>query len=191
MMETRRVVLRCGGCRAERPFILNLGQIRALVGGAPLRQHCAFCGSARNWTPTEALDLADLSAPRRGQKKNILVVDDDDLVLKLLQKVLDSSEAQIEVTTSGKEALAKLASQKFDLLICDIHMPEMSGQDLYRHIQQTALLPPERIIFLTGDKRPEVKAFLDTTGSHCLYKPIQFLEFSEHVYAVLSGETGD
>jgi CheY-like chemotaxis protein len=139
----------------------------------------------------EALGLADPSAVKPGRAKNILLVDDDDLILKLLQKVLESWEAHIEVAGNGKEALSKLASRSFDLMICDIRMPEMSGQDLYKHIQENALLPPQRIIFLTGDKRSQVKEFLDSTGSYYLYKPIQFLDFSEQVQAVLTSETGE
>jgi len=191
MIETRQVVLRCSACRTQKPFVLNMTQIRRLVAGQPLQLHCSFCSSPQHWTSVEPLDLADPSAVKPGRAKNILLVDDDDLILKLLQKVLESWEAQIETAGSGKEALSKLASRSFDLMICDIQMPEMSGQDLYKHIQENALLPPQRIIFLTGDKRSQIKEFLDTTGSYYLYKPIQFLEFSEQVQAVLTSETSE
>ena len=153
-----------------------------------MQLHCSFCRSPQHWTPVDALALPDVSAVKPDRAKNILLVDDDDLILKLLQKVLESWETHIETAGTGKEALSKLASRSFDLMICDIRMPEMSGQDLYKHIQENALLPPQRIIFLTGDKRSQIKEFLDTTGSYYLYKPIQFLEFSEQVQAVLTSE---
>ena len=69
-----------------------------------------------------------------------------------------------------------------------IDIQHANGQELFRHIQENALLPPERILFLTGDKRSQLKEFLDSTGCYYLYKPIQFLEFSGHVQAVLSRE---
>src|SRR3970040_3000710 len=138
MIETRQVVLRCGLCRTQRPFVLNLTQIRRLIEGHPLQLHCSFCSSPQHWTAVEPLNLPDPSAAKPGRAKNILLVDDDDLVLKLLQKVLESWEAHIETAGTGKEALSKLAARNFDLMICDIRMPEMSGQDLYKHIQENA-----------------------------------------------------
>jgi CheY-like chemotaxis protein len=71
--------------------------------------------------------------------KSILLVDDDDLILKLLQKVLESWEVSIEVSLNGKEALSKLASRNFDLMICDVQMPDMNGEELFKHVQENAL----------------------------------------------------
>lgn len=163
-------------------------QIRRLVESQPLQLHCSFCGSPQFWTSVEPVDISQLPGAKPARAKNILLVDDDDLILKLLQKVLESWEANVEVALNGKEALSKLASRNYDLMICDIHMPEMTGEELFRHIQENALLPPARIIFLTGDKRAPVKEFLDSSGCYYLYKPIQFLDFSGHVQAVLSNE---
>jgi CheY-like chemotaxis protein len=140
------------------------------------------------WYPTERVEMAEPPAGRRLKKKSILLVDDDDLILKLLQKVLASWDASIEVSLNGKDALTKLASRNFDLVICDVHMPEMTGEQLFKHVQDNALLPPRRIIFLTGDRRGEVKEFLDASGCYYLFKPIQFMDFSSHVQAILSDE---
>ena len=114
-----------------------------------------------------------------------------DLILRLLQKVLESWDANIETATNGKGALSKLASRHFDLMICDLQMPEMSGQVLFDHIQDNALLPVTRILFLTGDKRAETKGFLDRSGCYYLYKPIQFMDFANQVQAVLADEAKD
>lgn len=122
------------------------------------------------------------------EAKNILLVDDDELTLKLLQKVLGSSETSIEVAQNGREALTKLAARQFDLVVCDIHMPGMTGPELFRHVQENALISPQRILFLTGDKSTAIKEFLDRSGCYYLYKPIQFLDFSGQVQAVLAGE---
>ena len=149
--------------------------------------HCSFCSCPASWEPAESLgDSAPVSDETTVQPKSILVVDDDDLTVKLLQKVLGSWDANIEVAQSGREALAKLAAQGFDLMICDINMPGMTGQQLFEHVQENAWLPPQRIIFLTGDKSTAVKQFLNSSGCSYLYKPIRFLEFSDHVQSVLS-----
>ena len=190
MIESRQIILKCGLCSVQKAFMLNMSQVRRLAEGHPLQLHCSYCSSPTLWSPTEQIELADPAAMKPGRTKSILLVDDDDLILKLLQKVLESWEATIEVSLNGREALSKLASRNFDLMICDVHMPEMNGEELFKHIQENALLPPQRIIFLTGDKRGQVKEFLDASGCYYLFKPIQFMDFSSHVQAVLSNEAG-
>ena len=190
MIESRQVVLKCGLCTVQKAFVLNLSQVRRLAAGQPLQLHCSYCSSPQMWTPVEPISFTEASDVQKAPAKNILLVDDDDLILKLLQKVLESWEATIDVSTNGREALSKLASRSFDLMICDVQMPEMNGQELFKHIQENALLPAQRIIFLTGDKRGSIKEFLDATGCYYLFKPIQFMDFSSQVQAVLSGESG-
>jgi CheY-like chemotaxis protein len=189
MIETRQIVLKCGLCSVQKPFVLNMSQVRRLAEGHPLQLHCSYCSSPTMWSPTEPIEITEPSAAKPAHPKSILLVDDDDLILKLLQKVLESWEAAIEVSLDGKEALSKLASRNFDLMICDVQMPEMNGEELFKHIQENALLPLQRIIFLTGDKRSQVKEFLDASGCYYLFKPIQFMDFANHVQAVLSGES--
>ena len=191
MIETRQVVLKCGLCSVQKAFTLNMSQVRRLAEGYPLQMQCSYCSSPQKWTPVERVDFAEPGAARPTRTKNILLVDDDDLILKLLQKVLDSWEANIDVALNGKEALSKLASRNFDLMICDVQMPEMGGQELFKHIQENALISPQRIIFLTGDKRSQVKEFLDTSGCYYLFKPIQFMDFSSQVQSVLDTESED
>lgn len=188
MIETRQIVLRCGLCNSQRPVVLSMSQVRRLAAGYPLQLHCSFCSSPQSWAPAEPLDLSQPSCVKPAQAKSILLVDDDDLILKLLQKALESSETEIEVAVNGREALSKLAARNFDLMICDIQMPEMTGQELFQHIQDNALLPPQRILFLTGDQGSDVKKFLDSSGCYYLYKPIHFLEFSGQVQEMLSKE---
>lgn len=188
MIETRQIVLKCGLCSVQKAFVLNMSQVRRLAEGHPLQLHCSYCSSPTMWSPTEPIEMTDPGTSRSMRPKSILLVDDDDLILKLLQKVLETWEASIEVSLNGRDALSKLASRNFDLMICDVHMPEMNGEELFKHIQENALLPPQRIIFLTGDKQSQVKEFLDASGCYYLFKPIQFMDFSSHVQAVLSNE---
>ena len=186
-METRYVLLRCSVCHSEKKFNLNQGQIRQLTEGKLLQFHCSFCSCPQLWEGAEPVTVSDVAShTKRSKTKYILVVDDDDLTLKLLQKVLGAGDVKIETAQSGKDALSKMVSQSFDLVICDIHMPEMNGPELFRHIQENALLPPQRMIFLTGDKGSAIRQFLDSSGCYYLYKPIQFLDFSEQVQAVLA-----
>jgi CheY-like chemotaxis protein len=190
MLETRELLLQCGGCRTRRPHALHQSQIRQLAQGASLQLHCRFCTSLQSWTAVEPVDPARWSPKELTQARNVLLVDDDDLIRKLLGKVMETWQANIDVAENGKEAFAKLASKSYDLMICDLQMPEMNGVELFRHVRDNGLISPERIIFLTGDQSAPAKEFLDQSGCYYLYKPIQFRELSENVQEIFSNLEG-
>jgi CheY-like chemotaxis protein len=188
MLESSEVLLRCVVCRTEKSFNLTRAQKRQVAEGSRLQFHCSYCSCPQHWEAARPVQITDRGDSDSAEPKQILVVDDDELTVKLLRKVLEAWNARVEVAQNGKEALAKLAANDFDMLVCDIRMPEMTGQELFQHIQDNAYLPPQRILFLTGERSAAVKQFLDGSGSYYLYKPLQFLDFSDQVQAVLSGE---
>ena len=188
MIETSEVLLRCCGCRSEKKFNLTRAQKRQLAEGGRLQFHCSYCSCPQHWESVGGVEITTQKVGKAMGPKQILVVDDDELTVKLLRKVLEAWDARVEEAQNGKEALAKLASGNFDLMVCDLRMPEMTGQELFRHIQENAFLPPQQILFLTGEKSTAVKQFLDNSGCYYLYKPLQFLDFAGQVQALLSGE---
>lgn len=170
-------------------FKITLAQKRQLSERIHLQFQCSYCGSPQHWEAAQPVETTGrVESVEISQPKNILVVDDDELTVKLLQKVLEAWDAKVETAESGKEALRKLAAEQFDLLVCDIRMPEMTGQELFQHVQDNGYLPPQRILFLTGEKSAAVKEFLDLSGCYYLYKPLQFLDFSGQIQAILAGE---
>lgn len=185
MMETKEILLSCADCGARKHFCLTAGQLRGLAQGEMPQFYCRHCISLRRWRPTAPLNLAPQAPPEEAERKNILVVDDDDLTLQLLQKILEADDVHIEMARNGKEALHMLASRQFQLVICDIRMPEMRGEELFRHVRENALLSSLEIIFLTGDESVPVRKFLDSSGCSYLYKPIQILQLYDQVQAAL------
>lgn len=78
----------------------------------------------------------------------ILVVDDEVMMRNLILKILESEGYQITMVSSGDEALRKLNSGKYDLLLTDVKMPGMSGFDLLKKVK--AEWPDMAIIVMTG-----------------------------------------
>ena len=113
---------------------------------------------------------AKAPAARRGR---VLVVDDESMVGKAVTRVL-GVDHHTEWVASGAEALEKLAADPtWDVVLCDLMMPQMSGIDLFR---ETALRFPElasRFVFLTGGAfTPAVRSFLaKTPGLTVIEKP--------------------
>ena len=108
-------------------------------------------------------------AARRGR---ILVVDDEPLVIRTVKRIL-SKEHDLVVTEAATEALALCASgEKFDLILCDLMMPEMTGMDLHRELSLVSPEQADRMIFVTGGAFTEkARRFLSETPKEHLEKP--------------------
>jgi len=85
-----------------------------------------------------------------GGRKRILAVDDDPGAVGALRQILTHKGYDVTTTTSGEEALAALADQRFDLAVLDVSMPGMSGYDLCRRIRKDPRTVDLPVIFLTA-----------------------------------------
>jgi CheY-like chemotaxis protein len=102
----------------------------------------------------------------------ILIVDDEPLVGDTLRRLLRGND--VEVVTRGREALALvLDGKRFDLILCDLMMPVMTGMDLHAELLIMAPEQAARMVFMTGGAfTPRAQAFLDETTNPRLDKPI-------------------
>lgn len=80
-------------------------------------------------------------------QKRILVVDDDEMNLMRTKMILSKGYGVL-LAESGKEALEVLESEKVDLILLDIAMPEMDGIETFKHIRNRQIKTP--VIFLTA-----------------------------------------
>ena len=81
----------------------------------------------------------------------VLVIDDEPSVVNGLVRILSRDGYTVETAANGQHALALLAASSYDLLLCDLRMPDLDGPTFYGRLllQQPALA--RRVIFLTGD----------------------------------------
>jgi CheY-like chemotaxis protein len=107
--------------------------------------------------------------PRRGR---ILVVDDDLLVRKAVQRSL-ARDHEVTAVSSASEVLERLAAgEHFDVIVCDLMMPSMTGMDLYETLAATSPALVERMVFLTGGAFTQrAAAFLARIPNRRLEKP--------------------
>lgn len=108
-------------------------------------------------------------AHRRGR---ILVVDDEPMIAKVVQRIL-MGEHDVTALTSAQVALESLiAGDRFDVILCDLMMPQMTGMDLHAEISRVSPEQADRMIFVTGGAFTErARDFLSSTSNLCVDKP--------------------
>jgi signal transduction histidine kinase len=113
---------------------------------------------------------ADAPPAHRG---SVLVVDDEPMLGVLTRRILEGDH-DVATTTSAKEALDWIKEgRRFDLIVCDLMMPHMTGMDLYEELETLAPEQARRMVFLTGGAfTPRGRQFLDAVPNTCLDKPV-------------------
>jgi signal transduction histidine kinase len=128
----------------------------------------------RVFLPIAAVAAPEPPPPTPPQAKlaaRVLVIDDDLLLLKTLTRIL-GSEFEIVAVPSAREAFARIGEDSFDVILCDLMMPEMTGMDLHAVLARAAPDEAEKMIFLTGGTfTPRAQEFLDAVPNLRLDKP--------------------
>jgi CheY-like chemotaxis protein len=88
-------------------------------------------------------------APASDRRARILIVDDEALVARAISRHLRDHD--VRIARSGREALEIIDSgEYFDLILCDVMMPDLSGMDVYSAVEQRHPDLRKRIVFMTG-----------------------------------------
>jgi PAS domain S-box-containing protein len=117
------------------------------------------------------------------QGRQVLVVEDEPVVLELFARLLTAEGAKVTMAQDGEEAWQRLQHRDFDLIIADLRMPVLSGQELYQRVSGERPELLRRFVFATGDlMRHETTAFLKGLPNRILTKPLE----QETVRRVLS-----
>ena len=81
-------------------------------------------------------------------KKKVLVIDDEQIVLNSVNKILSHGEYEVEATLSGRQGLEWGLSKNYDVVLTDVRMPDMGGMLILRDIKKAK--PSLPVIILTG-----------------------------------------
>jgi signal transduction histidine kinase/ActR/RegA family two-component response regulator len=114
--------------------------------------------------------------PQR-RRYRLLAIDDEALLLKAYRRMLIDHH-DVQLATCGRDALGVLEQdQQFDVILCDLQMPEMSGADVYRAVARRWPGLEQRFIVITGGAfSPEARRFLDESVVTSLNKPFHLDE---------------
>ncbi|MEN9934734.1 MAG: hypothetical protein RLZZ387_1313 [Chloroflexota bacterium] len=117
---------------------------------------------------------------------HILIVDDDPGIRRMFQLLLQNTGYRVSVATTGEEALAYLELVTPDLIMMDLLLPGVSGQEVTEKVKADEHKPFIPIILVTarGDQKSKVMA-LDAGADDFLVKPVDFTELLARVRAML------
>jgi PAS domain S-box-containing protein len=103
---------------------------------------------------------------------NVLVVDDEEAVVRLVSRLLSDLGHRSTLVTSGEAALEALGHEPFDLVLCDVKMPGLNGFELVAAMRERDPDLAERVIFVTGDTlSTTTRRQLEQSGNQFLPKP--------------------
>jgi DNA-binding NtrC family response regulator len=120
----------------------------------------------------------------RGEKKRILVVEDDGVALDLLEEILKRGGFSVSVAQSYDEALDRLASDGISLILTDLKMPGHTGMDLLKTVKDHYPDLPVIILTAFGDEHLWVEA-LSSGAAELIPKPFKKQEILEVVQRIL------
>ena len=125
------------------------------------------------------------SATCRANRARVLVVDDEVAIGKAIRRILNT-EHDVTFESDARVALERLLTETFDVVFCDLMMPNMSGMDFFDEVLRRSPGQAERIVFLTGGAfSPRSEEFLRASQNVCLPKPFSREQVSKVVRSMI------
>lgn len=145
-------------------------------GGATFR---VVLPGAANDLPAPAPAAAPPEATPGARRLRLLVVDDEVALGRTLAIAL-ADELEVSTATSGREALARLEQDRdYDVVLCDLMMPDVSGMDVYERVVEQRPELARRFVFVTGGAFTErARAFVERASLPLVEKPFKLGELS-------------
>ena len=119
---------------------------------------------------------------------HVLVVDDNDINLHLIAKILELEGHQVAMAHNGMEAIQSILHSVPDLAILDLMMPDMDGYELCRKLRQPPISAGMPIVMLTAmNSETEHKQALESGANDIWSKPFDVEVFRDRINRLLEG----
>jgi two-component system NtrC family sensor kinase len=130
------------------------------------------------------------SLPSRARPKprSILVVDDEAEIRETLAEILTGALHRVVCVGSGREALDRMTTERYDVIFTDVRMPDLDGRALYEEIEPRWPGQADRGVFVTGDTLASaLRDFVSESGRPVIEKPFLPNEVRRVVEALATG----
>ena len=117
--------------------------------------------------------------------KKVLMLEDDVDLAGVLKEYLGSEGYVVTYAKSGVEGLKLIMVGEYDVILCDMMMPNLSGDMFYLAVERTKPLLCKRFIFMTGHKGdPKIDAFIRKVRGLMLWKPFEMHDLQAAILAI-------
>lgn len=116
--------------------------------------------------------------------RRVLIIDDEPGLVKLLKSFLGRRH-EVECARDGNEALRRIGSRYYDIIISNLHLRGRSGMEVFREALRADSTIKRRYLFMAGDLSPEYKPFFEQNDLPCLCKPFSLAEIDDRIRGIL------
>ncbi len=109
------------------------------------------------------------------------------IVQQFLNEILNEEGHEVEIIDNGDDALERLGSEDYDVILLDIKLPSMSGIELYKHLQKTTRSLARKVLFITGDTMStDTMSFIHRAKPAYITKPFDVEQLKRVMGHILS-----
>jgi DNA-binding response OmpR family regulator len=119
--------------------------------------------------------------------KSVLMLEDDVALAEILQIYLESHSFEVTCVNDGVAGLRKVMAADFDIILCDLVMPNVPGDMFYLAVERTKKHLCKRFVFMTGHKGdPKWNGFLSKVDGPVIGKPFAMADLLSTIQTVLT-----
>jgi CheY-like chemotaxis protein len=142
-----------------------------------------FLTAARPASELEATTAEHAAVSVR--RRRLLIVDDEVLVARAVRRMFDK-EFRVEIALDGHSALEKLSTTDYDVVLCDVMMPGITGLEVYRQVRSENEPLARRFVFATGGLfSQELSESVKRLSNMIVEKPFDPAELRRVIHAAL------
>src|SRR5437879_13028523 len=131
------------------------------------------------------LDIDEEVAPLKGPARGVLLLEDRDDFWEVLYDHLVFRSYDVTSVRSGVEGLREIMKGAFDVIICDMMMPQVGGEMFYWAVSRARPAAAQRFIFFTGHKNnPAIEFFFRRVNATVLFKPFKLTALDSAIRGV-------
>ena len=138
--------------------------------------------------PVAQAPPADVAPERDASRRvpcgpmSMFIVEDDPVVARTLARTLSAQGHSVDIATRGSDVIDRTDLDRYDLVLLDIKLPDVSGAALFEHMRQLPGEVASRVVLITGDiMGAQTQEFIERTGNPVLVKPFALEVLTETV----------
>ena len=119
-----------------------------------------------------------------GSIKKILIADDEEKVVRLLEKALQRQGFVVVTASDGQEAKDKIIQEQPHMILLDLKMPRANGWEVLRWLREEQKCATPAIIISAKDDMEDIKKSYALAADHYILKPVRIIDVLKSIQAV-------